>query len=139
MEKNTNDLLEKLKTAESLDGYLHEQQSHMIRATLVEQLEQLLQETTLSKAVVLQRAEINDIYGYQLFAGSRRPSRDKLMALCIGFSLDIERTQSLLKSNGFAPLYPKNERDSIILYGIEHGLPVFELNTLLYDHGYPTI
>ena len=99
----------------------------------------LLAETGLSKSEVLRRAEINDIYGYQLFAGSRRPSRDKLVALCVGFGLDDERTQQLLKAVGFAPLYPKNRRDSILLFGLQKGRSVLQINQLLYEHGEPTL
>ena len=84
-------------------------------------------------------AEINDIYGYQLFAGSRKPSRDKLIALCIGMSLTLDRTQALLKATGFAPLYAKNKRDSILIFGIQNNQTVLEINTALYDHAEPTL
>ena len=111
----------------------------MVDGTLTAHLEQLLQETGLSKPEVLRRAEINDIYGYQLFAGSRRPSRDKLVALCVGFGLSDERTQQLLKAVGFAPLYPKHRRDSILLFGLQKGYTILQINHLLYEHGEPTL
>ena len=139
MAKETKDLLEQLKTAESLDGYLRENGEHLVDGTIREQLEVVLAETGLTKSEVLRRAEINDIYGYQLFAGSRRPSRDKLIALCIGMSLTLERTQRLLKAVGFAPLYAKNKRDSILIFGIENGQSVMQINTALYDHAEPTL
>ncbi|MBQ9862059.1 MAG: hypothetical protein IJO75_07370 [Clostridia bacterium] len=139
MVKETKEMLEQLKTAESLDGYLRENEDQLVDGTIREQLEAALRETGLSKAEVLRRAEINDIYGYQLFAGSRKPSRDKLIALCIGMSLTLDRTQCLLKATGFAPLYAKNKRDSILIFGIQNNQTVLEINTALYDHAEPTL
>lgn len=139
MAKETKEMLEQLKTAESLDGYLRENEDQLVDGTIREQLEAALRETGLSKAEVLRRAEINDIYGYQLFAGSRKPSRDKLIALCIGMSLTLDRTQALLKATGFAPLYAKNKRDSILIFGIQNNQTVLEINTALYDHAEPTL
>lgn len=139
MTKETKEMLEQLKTAESLDGYLHENEDHLVGGAISTQLETALRETGLSKAEVLRRAEINDIYGYQLFAGSRKPSRDKLIALCVGMSLTLDRTQRLLKATGFAPLYAKNKRDSILIFGIQNRQTIVELNTALYDHTEPTL
>lgn len=139
MAKETKEMLEQLKTAESLDGYLRENEDQLVDGTIREQLEAALRETGLSKAEALRRAEINDIYGYQLFAGSRKPSRDKLIALCIGMSLTLDRTQALLKATGFAPLYAKNKRDSILIFGIQNNQTVLEINTALYDRAEPTL
>lgn len=139
MAKETKEMLEQLKRADSLDGYLAENTAEMVDGTLPTHLAALLAETGLSKSEVLRRAEINDIYGYQLFAGSRHPSRDKLVALCVGFGLSDERTQQLLKATGFAPLYAKNRRDSVLLFGLQKGYTVLQINNLLYEHGEPTL
>ena len=139
MAKETKEMLEQLKKADSLTGYLAENSAEMVGSTIREQLEVLLTETGLTKGEVLRRAEINDIYGYQLFAGSRKPSRDKMVALCVGFSLTLERTQQVLKTVGFAPLYPKNRRDSVLIFGIEKGQTVPQINTALYDLGEDTL
>ncbi len=139
MMKKTTEMLEQLKTAESLNGYLKDNQEQLIDSTISTQLEAALAETGLTKSAVLLRAEINDIYGYQLFAGSRKPSRDKLIALCIGMELTLDRSQQLLKATGFAPLYAKNKRDSILIFGIQNKQSVFEINSALYEHNEKTL
>lgn len=139
MAKETGEMLNQLKKAPSLTDYLEQNSDEMVALTIPEQLEKLLTETGLSKGEVLRRAEINDIYGYQLFAGSRKPSRDKMVALCVGFALSLERTQQVLKATGFAPLYPKNKRDSALIFGIEKGQTVPQINTALYDLGEETL
>ena len=97
-------------------------------------MNRIVKEKKIVKSKALKRAEINEIYGYQIFSGKRIPSRDKLIALCIGMELDLEETQSVLKCSGFAQLYPKSKRDSIIISGIEKGQSVFEINGLLYEY-----
>lgn len=139
MIKETTEMLEQLKVAESLNDYLEDNDEQLIDSTMSTQLEAALAETGLTKADVLRRAEINDIYGYQLFTGNRKPSRDKLIALCVGMELTTERTQQLLKATGFAPLYAKNKRDSIIFFGIQHKQSVFEINNALYEHNEKTL
>ncbi len=139
MIKETDEMLEQLKTAESLSGYLEDNDGQLIDSTISEQLEKALAETGMTKADVLHRAEINDIYGYQLFSGNRKPSRDKLIALCVGMALTLDRTQKLLKATGFAPLYAKNRRDSILIFGIQNRQSVFEINSTLFEHKEDTL
>lgn len=139
MIKETEEMLNQLKTAESLNGYLEENREQLLDSTVSIQLERALAETGFTKAAVLRRAEINDIYGYQLFSGSRKPSRDKIIALCIGMMLPLERTQQLLKATGFAPLYAKNKRDSILIYGIQNKQSVFAINNSLYEYNEETL
>ncbi len=139
MAKQTDEMLRQLKQAPSLTEYLEENGPEMVSDTARDQLETLLAETGRTKAEVLRRAEINDIYGYQLFAGSRKPSRDKMVALCVGFGVSLDRTQQALKAAGFAPLYAKNKRDSALIYGIEKGQTVPQINTALYELGEETL
>ncbi len=134
MIKQTAEMLEQLKTADSLSGYLQDNDEQLIDSTVSTQLAAALAESGMTKSDVLRRAEINDIYGYQLFSGSRKPSRDKLIALCIGMALTLDRTQQLLKATGFAPLYAKHKRDSILIFGIQNGQTVFEINNALFEH-----
>ncbi len=139
MIKETNEMLEQLKTADSLNGYLQDNGEHLIDSTISTQLAAALAESGMTKSDVLRRAEINDIYGYQLFSGVRKPSRDKLIALSIGMTLTLDRTQQLLKATGFAPLYAKNKRDSILIFGIQNGQTVFEINSALFEHEESTL
>lgn len=138
-DKKTDEMLKDLKTAKSLDGYLENNSEHMLEGAISERLNALIVQKGLVKSAVLKRAEINDIYGYQLFAGSRKPSRDKLIALCIGMCLSLDETQQILKFAGFAPLYAKNKRDSILIFGIEQQQSVLQINNLLYDHNEKTL
>lgn len=52
---------------------------------------------TNDKKCRLKKAGITEATGYQYFDGKRNPSREKMIALAIGFSLTLEETNELLK------------------------------------------
>lgn len=139
MEKSTGDLLEELTENADLDKYINENEEIFVNTALSEILNGIVKEKNLTKSGVLKRAGINDIYGYQLFQGIRFPSRDKLIALCVGMELDVGETLSVMKASGIAPLYAKSKRDSIIISEINQGKSVFEINDTLYEYGEKTL
>ena len=49
------------------------------------------------------------------------------------FSLSPEEAQQLLKLTGYPPLYVKVERDNAILFGLQKGLDIISMNSLLYE------
>ena len=59
---------------------------------------------------VIKQAGIERTYGHQLFNGTRKPSRDKVIQLAFGFKLDLDDTQKLLQIAQKSPLYPKIKR-----------------------------
>ncbi len=138
-EKNTYELLENLKDSESIEQFIRENKDFMINESLSVYLSELLQKKNLKKNQVLKNAEISEIYGYQIFSGVRVPSRDKLLSITLGMGLTLEETNQTLKYAGFAPLYAKNKRDSIIIWGIEHSLSIPKINNELYDNGQDTL
>ena len=137
--KPTDDLMKELTRSEDLDQYIKENEAYFIDTSLAEALNQKLKEKELAKSTVIKAAEINEIYGYQIFSGKRIPSREKLLCILIGMKLSLPEAQQLLKLAGYAPLYPKNIRDSIIISGLQHSKTVIEINELLYDHQEPTL
>lgn len=96
-----------------------------------EHLARLCAERETARERVIQRAQIERSYGHQLFNGTRRPSRDKVIQLAFGFGLDLKQAQELLKIAGQSPLVPQVKRDAAILYCVLHQLPLDEVQTLL--------
>ena len=84
---------------------------------------------------VIQRAQIDRTSGHQLFNGTRRPSRDKVLQLAISLGLSLEETQQLLQAAGRSPLYPRLKRDAVILYGIGKKLPILTVQENLTKYG----
>jgi len=137
--KKTTDLLNELNTSNNIDKYLKDNHDSIIDQTLAEHFCRIFEERNISKADVIHKSNLNEIYAYQILGGKRMPSRDKIIALCVGASFSLDDTNYALKIGGFAPLYPKSERDSIIIYGIQRKRSIIEINEELFTHNHDTI
>lgn len=139
MSQNTQELLKILKNSPSIESYMEKESKHFSSIPLPEHLELLLTKHGLKKSQCIEAANLQRTYGYQIFSGQRTPSRDKLIALCLAMHLTIEETHSLLCSCGYADLYAKNKRDSVLIFGLTKNLSVLETNNLLYELGEPIL
>lgn len=74
-------------------------------------------------------------YYYQVMKGARRPSRDKILRLCLAAHLDLRETTRALELSGNAVLYPRNRRDIILTVAINQLATVNDTNLLLYKYG----
>lgn len=132
---STDDLLRQLH-----DGALNEVlQRDVSLPTFPDYIAQMCLERGEPREYAIRRAGIERSYGYQLFNGTRKPSRDKAIQLAIGFGLDLKQTQDLLKISQQSPLNPRIKRDAAILYGIMHGLNIDEVQKLLESFGMTTL
>lgn len=133
MKKSTDELLNILKRTPDVSIYLEKQQENLISLELPQALEQLLNDKSISKSDCIRCSGLDRTYCYQIFSGMKKPSRDKLLAMCFGIGLTAEEVQTLLKQTGYVPLYAKNERDSVILFAFYHSLSLTDVNELLFD------
>ena len=132
-EKSTDDLSQELMVESDIDSYIKENQPYFVDRSITELLSELYDHQNISKAELARRASMSEVYLHQLFSGRRRPSRDKLLCLCIGMELTIDETQRLLKEAAYAQLYPRIRREAIIYHGIVHHTPLDEINDKLFE------
>ena len=97
-------------------------------------LNSLLHRHGLTVQDVVVACNLDRSYGYQLFNGTRRPSRELLLRLALLLKLG-EEAQRLLKIAGRQPLYARNRRDAAILYALTHGLTAEAAGELLESLG----
>ena len=76
---------------------------------------------------MLDKADIGTSFGYALFKGVRKPSRDTVIKLAIAFGLNLDDAQKLLSAAGFGGLYPKIKRDAVIIYALQRGYSLFQI------------
>lgn len=136
MKKSTDELLNILKSNSSLDDFFKENIDELKSPDLPKMLENLLKSKNMSKSEALDSSMIEKHYGYQIFKGTKTPSRDKLIMLCIGIGADLTQTGRFLNSIKASPLYAKDGRDAVIMFGILHRLNVIDINIMLFDRGY---
>lgn len=92
-----------------------------------------LKQYQLKKADVIRDSNLDRTYAYQIINGTRRPSRDKVLALGIAASFTIKEIRRLLECAGAAILYSRSSRDAVILYGIENHLSLLRINEMLLE------
>lgn len=102
-------------------------------------LNQLLEERGLKRAAVVRAAGLNETFGYQIFTGARRASRDNLLKIAFALGLSLREANRLLQAGGVNELYCKNRRDAIIIFSISHGYTLQKTEEELYRFGEATI
>lgn len=139
MKKTTEELLKTLKHTQNFDTYLKKESDNITACSLSEYLNRLCAEKEMSPAQCIKDSGLDRTYAYQIFSGEKHPIRDKVLALCFGFSLTLEETQSLLKNTGYPPLYPRDGKDSLIIFALQHKLSLSDLNHLLLEKKYTVL
>ena len=137
--KNTGALLQELMESNDLDRVLSDNTSTFREGSLPETLQELFDRRALTKASLAKESGISEVYLHQVFSGRRSPSRNRLLCLCFGLRVDMEEAQTLLQAGHYAPLYPREQRDAILIYGLSHGLTLAEVNDALFTANAETL
>ena len=128
---STDDLMKTLSNSPDAKQFIKDNGSELLDCTLSEYLEHLLNSKNMRKSDVIRSANLSRTYGYQIFNGSRKPNRDKLLQLAFGFALSADETQALLKVAREPLLYPRVERDVFILSALYNKNTLLECNEIL--------
>lgn len=140
MKKTTEELLKLLKKSSDINTFMDTNSEDLVEKILLcDYLNQLLTQKELKKSDVIRNSGLDRKYCYEIFAGTKTPSRDKVLALCFALQLSEAETTHLLKSTGYAQFYPRIERDSIILFALEHQLSLTDTNELLFEMNQPCL
>ena len=131
--KSTSDLHQDMMSHSDLNQFLSENRERFQHSTAQELLQELFDKKGISKAVLAKQSGMSEVYLHQVFSGRRNPSRSRILCMCFGMHATMEETQDLLKKAGLAQLYPREKRDAIILYGLLHGMTLFEVNDKLFE------
>lgn len=133
----TEELLDDLLEAPSLDRFMSEHDLGV--RTLSDYLNQMLAEKGLERAAVVRMANLNETFGYQIFKGTRRPSRNKVLQISFAMALTLRETNRALEAAGVSSLCSKDRRDAIIIFCIDRGCSLQKVNEELYRFGEETV
>lgn len=133
----TEELLNELLSSSDPNSFLSS--ANPSRRSLAEYLQQLLNEKGLERSKVVREAGLNDTFGYQIFKGTRKASRDKVLQLAFAMHLGLRETDRLLQAAGANELYCKNRRDAIIIFAAQKGYTLQKANEELYRFWEETI
>ena len=102
--KSTGDLQQELMEQPNLNAYIRDNQEEFSGNSMLSLLSELFTRKNLSKAEAARQAGISEVYLHQVFSGRRKPSRDRLLCICLGVEATLDEVQRLLKQAGYAPL-----------------------------------
>ncbi len=128
---NTNALLKRLFQTSDLKNFIQDNSDDLNLPSFQEYLRMLCDARKIIPEQVIKNSGIERTYGHQLFNGTRKPSRDKVLQLAIGLKLDLETTQSFLQIAQKSPLYPRIKRDAAVIYCIRNQQDIFETQNTL--------
>lgn len=136
-EKSTAELLEDAKKG------IRPSQKNRI-PDLASYLNQLLEKYKLNWKQIANETAISksQLYSFTNLANPSLPSRNQLIAIMFVIGASLEETQNALKYAAYRCLYPRDERDSILIsyLGKENrhkGIAL--INDALSNAGYPTL
>lgn len=133
----TEDLLQELLS--SPDPLTFASKHRIVKRSLSDYLQQLLDEKGLERAEAVRKAGLNDTFGYQIFMGQRGASRNKVLQLAFALSLTLKEANRLLQAAGANELYCKNKRDAIIIFCLDRGYALQKVDEELYRFHEETI
>ena len=92
---------------------------------------------TITIPELIDRSGISKNYIYNILGGERtNPSRDKVIAICIGLGASFSQTNRALELVKHSALYPRDERDARIAIAINQGIKrVTDVNIMLDQNG----
>ena len=88
--RNTGIIVEALQLCNDFKTFYDENKSYMVSKTLAEQLCKFAEESGMKKSEIIRRAELSEVYGYQIFSGVRIPERKKLLCLALSMNLTLD-------------------------------------------------
>jgi hypothetical protein len=130
-ETTTQDLLDRLRSGESLTEFLENNADAFLTISLEEYLKAVLHDKKKTRAALIRDSEINRRYFYDILCGRRHPERNYVLRLLLALKTSFRDAQWLLKATGYPQFYVRNRRDSVIVYALDHGLCVRECNAML--------
>lgn len=133
-DKKTSELLDLLNSIDDiskLNNYVEKTKITFSTIDFCTYFENIIKENNIKKSKLIEASNIDRTYGYQILNGTKKPSRDKILQLCLSCKLNMDNTQRALILGNVGQLYAKNPRDSIIIFSINKCLNVIDTNNLL--------
>ena len=133
----TDELLEMLLASSSPEAYLSGVRTE--GRDLADYLAELLGAHATTRSAVIRASGMNATFCYQVFQGTRHPSRDNALMIAFGLGCTLDEAQRLLRFAGHSELWCKVRRDAIVIFCLEHGLTRAECDDELWRLGEKTL
>lgn len=119
----TTELEEKLKNPGAFDEITIEDNAP---PELTDVLSKYINEKQMNKADIIRILNVDRNYGYQMFNGTRVPTRNCLIQISLILKLDTDQLGYLLRLAGKSQLYVRNVVDARVFYAVKHHMDYYE-------------
>jgi transcriptional regulator with XRE-family HTH domain len=131
MTKRTDELAAEIKSTNDIETYIRENTSEFSSEMFQRTFKEFCVMSGMSQEGIAERSMLSHGFVNNLLNNAKRPSRDTVIKLAFGLGLNVEDTSRLLKLAGHGELYPRMERDAIILFCLNKGVTLIDTNILL--------
>lgn len=132
---STGDLFLMLENEKDILENWQELSRNMNAAPFHEYLCSMASDKNINVSELVVKALLSRSFAYQIFSGDRIPSRDIILRIALVMEISLDETQRLLKLADRGALYPKNERDAVIIYGINNSSGLYKTDEALVRLG----
>lgn len=132
---SSDKLRAQIKETNSFAEFWERHKKQIVQQPLSQYLCALLDKKGLKRSDVVVKTGLDKAYVYEIFAGKKHPSRDKLITIALGLNFNEAETQQMLRLSGHRALWPKDERDALFLYAIQRRMSLEDVHTGLERYG----
>lgn len=134
--RKTDELLEELKFKNTdIQEYIENNPDSFIEINLKEFWNDIINSSEMTKSDIINKSDFSYVYFYDVIAGKKIPTSDKIIRLVLAMHLSLQQCQTALRYCGKSQLYPRIKRDSLLIFAITHGYTVFQTQELLIKSG----
>jgi len=133
LNKATEHLTNEIKESRSISSFIKDNTLEFDASLFVKTLQSYLEVNNISKQKLIRESCLNSSYVYDILGGKKTPSRDTVIKLSFALGLTLSETGRLLKLAGYSDLYPRIEREAIIIFCIENQKGLYHANDLLHS------
>lgn len=135
MTKDTEKILNQLDGDKTFTEIFKENKESFSYKTVGEYILEEIENRNTTKAKIIKISGINKRFFFDIMSSKKRPSRRYIIRIFLALELDLKDVQWYLKACDYPQLYAREKRDAVIIYCINHSLPVPECNTMLNKVG----
>lgn len=128
MRDSTTQLMSRLMKSPDITPFLDAHREDLVIIPFHHKLRDLLAKMNQPANKFYQRVGLDQSYCYMLLNGKRSPSRDTVLRLAVALALSVEDANELLNSVALRTLYPRDQRDAVVVFALLHQIALEETN-----------
>ena len=137
--KKTDELEFELTHTKSIQTYMEENAAHFNEEAFVQYLSALVKQCGKTKTKIAADSHLSEPFLYNLLRAEKRPTKESVVKLAFGLSLDLPKTERLLQLAGHSRFYVRQKKDSLLMHAIQNNMDITEADNLLAGYGFSVV